>query len=88
MLLKPLRILAGSLLVIGGIIVTPMPLPLGIIMIIFGTSILVTELPLVRLYVRQLRKRFASLSARLNRLKPHLPSFARRLIEDTDPEQH
>ncbi|MCA6062840.1 PGPGW domain-containing protein [Thalassolituus marinus] len=88
MLLKPLRILAGSLLVIGGIIVTPMPLPLGIIMIIFGTSILVTELPLVRLYVRQLRKRFTSLSARLNRLKPHLPSFARRLIEDTDPEQH
>lgn len=88
MLLKPLWILAGSLLVIGGIIVTPMPLPLGIIMIIFGTSILVTELPLVRLYVRQLRKRFTSLSARLNRLKPHLPSFARRLIEDTDPEQH
>jgi len=87
MLRKPFRIMAGSLLVVTGVIVTPMPVPLGIIMIIFGTSILVTELPFVRDHVRNLRRRFRAFSARLNHLKPRLPAFARRLIEETDPEQ-
>ena len=40
---------------------------------------------MARPILRDLRRRYHTVSARLNRAKRYLPAFARRLIEDTDP---
>ena len=84
-LARYLSIIAGSFLVLLGLIITPMPIPLGIILIVQGLSMLVSSLPFMRHWLRDLRRRYHTVSARLKRAKRYLPAFARRLIEDTDP---
>ena len=86
MVRRSLNLIAGVLLVIAGIIITPMPIPLGIILIILGLSMLVSTVPAVRHFLRNLRSRHKTMSLRLNHIKPRLPAFARRLIEETDPD--
>jgi len=88
MIRHSLNVFAGSLLVLLGLIITPMPIPLGIILIILGLSMLVSSLPVVRDFLRNLRRRYRVLSGKLNHIKRYLPAFARRLIEDTDPGDH
>ncbi|WP_430462117.1 PGPGW domain-containing protein [Thalassolituus sp. LLYu03] len=86
MIRRSIHSIAGFLLVIAGIIITPMPIPLGIILIILGLSMLASSVPAVRHFLRDTRGRYRVFSARLNHMKPRLPAFARRLIEDTDPD--
>lgn len=76
----------GVILIISGIIILPLPIPFGLAMIIIGLSLLVSHSNFFRTRFKMLRRRFARFSERLNNLKPHLPSFARRMIEDTDPD--
>lgn len=82
------KITAGLLLVILGILITPLPLPLGLLTMLVGLSILVSALPGLRHRLRQLRSRYAKTSHKLNQLKEHFPQFAQRLIEETDPKKH
>ncbi|WP_221798256.1 PGPGW domain-containing protein [Oceanobacter mangrovi] len=86
MMKRSAKTLLGILLVLGGIVVTPLPIPFGILMIVIGLSLLVTTVPKIRHWLKQLRHKYQQTSAGLNRLKPRLPAFARKLIEDTDPE--
>lgn len=85
MLKKSLKITTGTILVIGGIILTPMPIPLGIISIVIGLSLLVGSVPEIRVWLTQARRRYQEFSNKLNSIKHRLPAIARRLIEDTDP---
>lgn len=87
MIKRSAKAIAGTLLVIGGIIVTPLPIPFGIIMIIIGLSLLASSVPRVRGYLISIRRRYSEFSGKLNRIKNKLPGFARQLIEDTDPER-
>lgn len=83
---KTFKIVIASLLIIAGLITLPLPIPAGLLLLIVGLSLLVSAIPKVRIFLRQLRKRYQQTSACLNRLKPRLPKFARELIEDTDPD--
>lgn len=86
MLKRSFKILTGCLLVIAGIIVTPLPIPFGIVMIIIGLSLLVTTVPQIRDWLKRRRTHYRETSGHLNAIKHKLPGFARKLIEDTDPE--
>lgn len=87
MIVRSAKAIAGTLLVIGGIIVTPLPIPFGVLMIVIGLSLLASSVPRIRDYLIALRRRYRDVSAKLNRIKNRLPAFARQLIEDTDPER-
>ena len=87
MIKRSAKAASGAILVIGGIIVTPLPIPFGIIMIIIGLSLLASPVPKVRDYLTSVRRRYREFSDKLNRIKSKLPSLARQLIEDTDPKR-
>ncbi|MDO6682969.1 MULTISPECIES: PGPGW domain-containing protein [unclassified Oceanobacter] len=88
MVKRSAKILLGIFFIIAGIIVTPLPLPFGLVMIVIGLSLLVSTVPRVREWLRQQRHRYREFSGRLNAIKSKLPGFARKLIEDTDPGPH
>ena len=46
MIRRGLTVASGSALILLGLIITPMPIPLGIILIVSGLSMLVSSLPL------------------------------------------
>lgn len=81
------KIILGVVIVIAGIILTPLPIPFGILLILVGLSILVSAIPAMRSWLVAMRKRYSETSHKLNNIKPHMPRFLRRLIEDTDPDQ-
>jgi hypothetical protein len=85
MVKRSARIVLGMFLVVTGIIVTPLPIPFGLLMIVIGLSLLASDIPVVHRALVNLRHRYQAFSARLNDIKHHLPGFARKLIEDTDP---
>ncbi|UXD87746.1 PGPGW domain-containing protein [Thalassolituus hydrocarboniclasticus] len=87
MIRRSVKMVTGVLLLLLGIIITPMPIPLGIILIILGLSMLVSTIPRVRTFLQFLRRRYRVFSHKLNSIKHRLPAFARQLIEDTDPDQ-
>ncbi len=87
MIKRSAKAVSGAILVVGGIIVTPLPIPFGIIMISIGLSLLASSVPRVRDYLTSVRRRYREFSGKLNRIKTKLPAFARQLIEDTDPER-
>lgn len=73
------------LLILGGAILAPTPIPIGWVLILIGLSVLVHESQWVRKRIRRLRKRYPDFGKRLNQAKRFSPGFARRLIERTDP---
>lgn len=80
-------IILGGFLVISGIIITPLPIPTGIIMIAVGLSILITHSQWVRAKIRDIRAKYQEFSQKLNSIKHKLPKFAKKMIEDTDPNK-
>lgn len=78
-------ITCGSLLVLAGIIITPLPIPTGILMIALGLSLLIGQSLWLRNNITKARSRYRHFSDRLNSIKTKLPSFARVMIERTDP---
>lgn len=87
MLKRSAKIAAGILLLIAGIILTPLPIPFGILCLFIGLSILVSAIPQMRIWVTALRRRYQRTSAKLNLIKHRMPHFARQLIEETDPNR-
>ena len=73
------------LIILGGAILAPTPIPIGWALILIGLSMLVHESKWVRKGIRRLRKRYPVLGRKLNQAKRYAPGFARRLIERTDP---
>lgn len=86
MLTRVISIIIGIILVVSGLVILPLPIPFGLVMIIVGLSLLISHSHYFRILFKKLRRRFMGLSVRLNNLKPHVPEFARKMIEDTDPD--
>ena len=84
-----LRILAeyvlGWLLVIGGVLVTPLPIPTGILMIALGLGVLARRSRSVRRLIRSLRGRFPRISLKLQGLEPRLGKGLSKVLRATDP---
>ncbi|WP_417316697.1 PGPGW domain-containing protein [Emcibacter sp.] len=82
---RPVKLIVGWILFIAGVIIAPMPIPIGQITALVGLSLLVSESERVRIWVQKLRQRLPALCRQLTRVKPHLPGFLKKLIERTDP---
>lgn len=78
-------VLFAWMLFIGGIVITPLPLPVGQIMALVGLAILATEIRFVRQLCRRLRRRFPRLHIALSDRQKSLPSYLGRVVALTDP---
>lgn len=76
---------AGWMLVIGGAILTPLPIPLGLLSLSLGLALLAHDSRRIRHLVRRLRRRFPTFSERLARLEQHAPHWLARVIRHTEP---
>lgn len=83
--MRLMALIIGWLMVFAGLIILPLPIPLGLIMIVVGLALLAPHAPPVRRGIRALRRKFPGVNQKLNALKPRLPRFARLMVELTDP---
>lgn len=83
---SPFRLLLGWLLIVPGLIVTPMPIPLGLLMIGSGLVLLSRESRCVRRQLKKLRTRYPGLSARLEKAAQRMPVWLRETIRQTEPD--
>lgn len=76
---------AGWFLLLAGILITPLPLPIGLLMLVLGLAVLVRRSRLVRRRIRDLRGRYPEFSERLRRLEPKVNASIARTLRQTDP---
>lgn len=81
------RLASGWLLVTGGAILTPLPIPVGLLMLSLGLLLLARDSRWMRRRLRALRGRHPRLSRRLTRLGGHVPAGLARLIRLTEPRR-
>jgi len=77
---------AGALIFIIGLVVFPLPIPLGLIMMIFGLFMMASN-PTVMRFLRRTRARFPVVSRKLREVTPHLPRFLARFLRRTDSKK-
>ena len=82
---KPLKLIAGSVLFIIGVITAPAPLPIGQFFALVGLSLLISESSWVKVRIQKLRRRVPFIGQQLQRVRPQLPKFLKKVIDDTDP---
>ena len=80
-----LALAVGWLLLLAGILITPLPLPIGLVMLVLGLAVLVRRSRFVRRRIRNLRSRYPAFSERLRRLEPKVNATIARTLRQTDP---
>ena len=80
-----LRRIAAITLIIVGIITFPLPLPIGLILIIVGLAMLVSSSQSLANFVRQYRAKSSGINMNFEKSKRYLPAFIKRALEKTDP---
>ncbi|WOI52846.1 PGPGW domain-containing protein [Parvularcula sp. LCG005] len=78
----------GSLLVVSGLVMFPLPIPVGLIMIAFGLAMLAPYFPPVQAFVRFLRRKFPAFDRAMVRFKHRCPRVVQTTIEKTCPHTH
>lgn len=79
------RLFAGWLLLIGGGILTPLPIPVGLLMMALGLALMARDSRRVRYWLRTLRERYPRFSDGLTRKAGRMPRWLARVIRRTDP---
>ncbi len=87
-LLALLHKITGSFLVLAGMVVLPMPIPLGLIMIALGLALLAPYFKPVQKLVRNLRRKYPKMDDAMLRLKHRSPRVIQVTIEKTNPRLH
>ncbi len=82
---RPSRLAAGILLLVVGAVVAPTPIPVGLILMLAGLTLLVAESVVMRDIVRALRRRMPALSRGMTRARSKVPGPLARVIDLTDP---
>jgi len=77
---------AGTILVIAGAILTPTPIPFGLIMLTIGLALLAPYFRPVQGLVRRIRRRWPKIDAILRRNRDRLPPIIRATIDKTHPD--
>ncbi|MEM8937697.1 MAG: PGPGW domain-containing protein [Pseudomonadota bacterium] len=75
----------GSTLVVAGLIVLPLPIPLGLIMLTIGLALLAPYIPAVQRLIRKLRAKQPLMDQWLRRHKERFPPVIKRTIDKTHP---
>jgi len=81
---KPLKLVAGSVLFVIGIITAPAPLPIGQFFALVGLSLLISESSWIKIRIQKIRRRLPFIDQQLQRMHPYLPKFLKKVIDDTD----
>jgi len=79
------RLFAGWLLVLSGGILTPMPIPVGLLLLGLGLALLAHDSRWMRHQLRSLRGRYPSFSERLAAIGRRAPRWLARVIRRTAP---
>ena len=77
--------ITGTTLVIAGLIVLPLPIPLGLIMLTIGFALLAPYIPAVQRLIRHMRTRWPNLDETLKRYRHRFPPVIKRTIDKTHP---
>jgi hypothetical protein len=85
-LFAPVRLVGGWVLLVAGLIVLPLPIPLGLLMTLLGLAILVGESHLIRRLICRWRARNPRVCRRLKAMQASSPRLVRQFIELTDPK--
>lgn len=79
------RIVLAAILIILGIVITPLPIPFGLILIAIGLIILAYDNDRIVRHIRILRRRFPSFSKKLESLESgQIPVFC-EVLRNTNP---
>lgn len=81
------RLFGGWLLVLGGGILTPLPIPVGLLLLGLGLALLARDNQGLRRAIRRLRARYPAFSTRLGRVGQRAPRWLARLIRLTEPRR-
>ena len=79
-----LRVLAVILLLVG-MVTFPLPIPVGLPMIVMGLALLISSSHAIASLVRQFRRRNPRLDAWLRAAEPRIPGLFRAPLRKTDP---
>ncbi len=75
----------GVLLILIGIPLFPTPIPLGLVLILVGATLLAGESIFLQGWIRRWRRGNARIDQRLRNVHGRVPGFIARVIELTDP---
>ncbi len=81
-----LMVPTGILIVIAGLIVTPLPIPFGIPMIIVGSTILIAHSPFAARMFASLRRRWLRFDGWIRFLEDRAPAIMADTLRRTRPE--
>ena len=84
-MLPILHQVAGSTLVVTGLIVLPLPLPFGLIMLVIGLTLLAPYVPAVQKLIRKIRRKWPNLDETLLRHRHRFPPVIKRQDNDFAP---
>lgn len=81
----------GWLLLIGGIIITPMPIPIpliGVVPFLLGCAILSQHSKVFRRFLQYMRHRFEWFSSKMEGVAHRMPVIVKHMIRRTNPKAH
>ncbi|WP_425409701.1 PGPGW domain-containing protein [Hyphococcus sp.] len=77
--------ITGTTLVLAGLIVLPLPIPLGLIMLTIGFALLAPYIPAVQRLIRYMREKWPNLDSSLRRYRDRFPPVIKQTIDKTHP---
>lgn len=75
----------GGTFVIAGMVLFPLPIPLGLPLIVIGLALLAPYFPPFQRLIRTLRRKSPGLNRTLSRIYRRMPPIVRKTIDVTDP---
>ncbi|MEK7264492.1 MAG: hypothetical protein AAB227_00200 [Pseudomonadota bacterium] len=76
----------GGVLVVSGAILTPTPVPFGLIMLTIGLALLAPYMPPVQALIRAIRRKWPKVDMNLKKHRDRFPPVIRTTIDKTNPE--
>ncbi len=76
----------GGVLVVSGAILTPTPIPFGLIMLTIGLALLAPYMPPVQALIRAIRRKWPHIDKSLRRHHHRFPAVIRSTIDKTHPD--
>lgn len=80
-----LRLLFGTVLVLVGLVITPLPIPLGLLLILVGLTLITYDSSFLKKRLRRLRKKHPGFSDRLKKFESRTFFIVRDVVRSTDP---
>ena len=76
----------GALIFIAGMIMFPLPIPIGLVMMVIGLTMLISSSKKLRSWIREYRRRNPKVNQSIHKAEAYLPRGMRNSIGQTDPD--